>query len=73
MKQQQDVEREFAQVCDHLHLRDDGDKPFLVGLLTAFLWTMNRYPTWVDCEVAAGELWDYSRTLRARLLACLPG
>jgi hypothetical protein len=72
MKTQTELEREFAQMCDHLHLQDDDDQRFRLGLMTALLWVMDRYPTWVDCEIAAEELWQYSRVMRANLLACLP-
>lgn len=72
MKTQQELERGFSQICDHLHLRRDDERRFYMGILIALLWGMGRYSTWVDCEIAAEELWQYSRAMRANLLACLP-
>lgn len=64
MKTQTELTERLDVLTAGLHLHHDSLQGYFVGQITALLWAIGQRPTWVDCHIAADELWAASRQLR---------
>ncbi|MCE7982514.1 MAG: hypothetical protein DYG89_15085 [Caldilinea sp. CFX5] len=72
MKTIEEIQTQLHRIQDTLHLHADAFMEYYVGQITALMWTLKQRPSWVDCHIAANDIWEYSRRTRSLLLSVLP-